>query len=53
MAQDLEELKERLRKWKRDMEAKGMRVNLGKTKVMWGGGGLQEGLWGKVSMCGV
>ena len=38
MAQDLEELKERLRKWKRDMEAKGMRVNLGKTKVMWGGG---------------
>ena len=37
MAQDLDELRDRLRKWKRDMEAKGMRVNLGKTKVMWGG----------------
>ena len=37
MAQDLDELRDKLRKWKRDMEAKGMRVNLGKTKVMWGG----------------
>ena len=37
MAQDLDELRDKLRKWKRDMGAKGMRVNLGKTKVMWGG----------------
>ena len=33
-----DELIDKLRKWKRDMEAKGMRVNVGKTKVMWGEG---------------
>ena len=37
MAQSLDELKDKLNNWKRDMEAKGMRVNIGKTKVMWGG----------------
>ena len=29
-----ESLMEKLRKWKRGMEAKGLRVNAGKTKVM-------------------
>ncbi len=38
MAQSLDELRDRLNKWKGDMEAKGMRVNMGKTKVMWTGG---------------
>ena len=37
MAQALKEMTDRLRKWKRNMEAKGMRANLGKTKEMWGG----------------
>ena len=35
MAYSRDELINKLRKWKRDMEAKGMRVNVGKTKVMW------------------
>ena len=32
--QKQELLMEKLRKWKRDMELKGLRVNIGKTKVM-------------------
>ena len=42
MAYSRDELIDKLRKWKRDMGAKGMRVNLGKTKVMWGDGGIME-----------
>ena len=34
MAESKELLMEKLRKWKKGMEAKGLRVNAGKTKVM-------------------
>ena len=34
MAESRELLMEKLRKWKNGMEAKGLRVNAGKTKVM-------------------
>ena len=34
MAETLELLKERLVKWKNGMEGMGLRVNIGKTKVM-------------------
>jgi len=34
MAESEELLMEKLRKWKKGMEAKGLRVNAGKTKVM-------------------
>ena len=34
MAESEELLMEKLRKWKKVMEAKGLRVNVGKTKVM-------------------
>ena len=35
MAESIEELREKLIKWKRAMEMKGMRVNVDKTKMMW------------------
>ena len=34
ISESLEELLERLNRWKTGMEAKGLRVNMGKTKVM-------------------
>ena len=34
MAESKELLMEKLRKWKKGMEAKGLRVNAGKTKIM-------------------
>ena len=37
IAKSEEALKEKIRKWKECMEAKGMRVNVGKTKVMMSG----------------
>ena len=39
MAKSQEELKEKIRKWKASLEAKGLKVNVGKTKVMVGGEG--------------
>jgi len=51
IAKSEEELKEKIAKWKGCMEAKGMRVNVGKTKVMISGEGAIEksGKW----PCGV
>jgi hypothetical protein len=37
LAESEEELKKKVLKWKKAMEAKGLKVNLGKTKVMFGG----------------
>lgn len=42
MAESMEELLEKLRKWKEAMESKGLRVNVSKTKVMMGGLGRTE-----------
>ena len=53
VAETEELLMEKLRKWKNGMEAKGLRVNLGKTKVMrcqvGGGQVVGSGKW----LCGV
>ena len=37
MADDETELKKMLKSWKDTLEEKGLKVNLGKTNVMWGG----------------
>ena len=37
IAETEEELRTKLSKWKKGMEAKGLRVNVGKTKVMFSG----------------
>ncbi len=37
MAHNVDELRDKIRKWKEAMEKKGMKVNVGKTKVMFGG----------------
>ena len=34
LADTMEELTEKLKRWRTEMEGKGLRVNLGKTKVM-------------------
>src|SRR5260221_13344322 len=53
MAESEEELRENLVKWKVGMEAKGLKVNVGKTKIMVGGSGMgdveESGKW----HCGV
>ena len=51
IAQSAEELREKVLKWKKCMEAKGLKINVEKTKVMRsgkGGGGVEDG---KVAMC--
>ncbi len=35
IAESMDGLKEKMNKWKECMEAKGLKVNIGKTKVMW------------------
>ena len=42
IAETEEELRTKLKKWKDGMEAKGLRVNVGKTKAMFGGHDLQS-----------
>ena len=42
IAETEEELRAKLSKWKKGMEAKGLRVNVGKTKVMFSGHGLHS-----------
>ena len=42
MAESLEELIEKLRLWKGKLEAKGLRVNMGKTKIMLSGNDLNS-----------
>jgi hypothetical protein len=42
MAESEQELLEKLKRWKRAVEAKGMKVNVGKTKVMWKRGDVQR-----------
>jgi hypothetical protein len=42
MADSIEQLKEKILNWKRGMEAKGLKVNVGKTKVMIAGEGTME-----------
>jgi hypothetical protein len=42
MADSIEQLKEKILNWKRGMEAKGLKVNVGKIKVMIGGEGAME-----------
>ena len=51
IAETKELLLEKVRKWKEGMEKKGLRVNAGKTKIMWYrlGMGQAEGFW-KASM---
>jgi hypothetical protein len=53
MAESLQQLKDKLQKWKAGMEAKGLKMNVGKTKIMIGGentGDVEEsGKW----PCGV
>ena len=55
VAQSLEELSERIVRWKESMEAKGLKVNVGKTKVMRsgkGGGQIEKvGKW-PCTICG-
>src|SRR5260221_7245479 len=53
MSESEEDLREKLLKWKVGMEAKGLMVNVGKTKIMVGGCGMgdveESGKW----HCGV
>ena len=53
MAESEEEVREKLLKWKVGMEAKGQKVNVGKTKIMVRGCGIgdveESGKWN----CGV
>ena len=42
LADSEEDLKRKLQRWKSGLEAKGLRVNVGKTKVMKCGVGLQK-----------
>jgi hypothetical protein len=53
MAESLQQLKGKLQKWKAGMEAKGLKMNVGKTKIMIGGEGTgdveESGKW----PCGV
>src|SRR5260221_12313405 len=53
MAESENELREKLLKWKVGLEAKGLKVNVGKTKIMLGGCGMgdleESGKW----HCGV
>jgi len=42
MATNMVELREKVLRWKRGMEGKGLKVNVGKTKVMIGGEGVAE-----------
>ena len=53
-ADDLVLLAEKLKNWKATMEAKGMKVNLAKTKVMWMGSGKDHMEIGKFpcAVCG-
>jgi hypothetical protein len=42
MAESEDELRAKLMKWKRGLESKGLKVNIGKTKVMIGGDGMGD-----------
>jgi len=53
MAESIEELKDRILKWKRGMEAKGLTVNVGKTNVIIGGEGAVEVVGTSKWPCGV
>ena len=51
-SESLEELQEKFRKWKEAFESKGMKVNLGKTKMMVSGSE-GERLNSKIDPCGI
>ena len=53
LADSEEDLKRKLQRWKSGLEAKGLRVNVGKTKVMKCGVGLQKVVDSRKYPCGV
>ena len=54
ISETIEGLRNKLLKWKKAIESKGLKVSLGKTKVMVSGGITQDGLSkSKVDPCGV
>ena len=54
MGETIERLRDKFFKWKEAFESKGLKVNLGKTKVMVSGGITKDGLSkSKVDSCGV
>ena len=54
MSETIEGLKNKFLKWKEAFESKGLKVNLGKTKVMVSGGIIKDGMSkSKDDLCGV
>ena len=53
MAESMEELEAQFIHWEAAFEGKGLKGNLGKTKVMESGGGSGVVVWAKIEPCGV
>ena len=53
MVETMEELEAQFIRWKAAFEGKGLKVNLGKTKVMESGGGSEVVVLAKIDSCGV
>ena len=52
MSENLDDLKERFQKWRSALEGKGMKVNVGKTKIMVSGTE-RENVLSKMDPCGI